>query len=130
MKRLLCICLLACSVAQAAKIQVQWANPTTNSNGSPLTDLWWVNIEWGTCNGAAFGVRQSNLVVMQNVKATTKAFIYPTGLTKVCIRAFAVNSAGNTSNPSNVAIKDLLPTPGKPVTLGKPVILSFNQENR
>jgi hypothetical protein len=128
-KLLLYICLLAvCGVAEAAKITVAWVNPTTNTDGSPLTDLWWINIEWGTCNGTAFGVRQSNLIVMENVVQVTKAFVYPTGLTKVCVRAFAVNSQGTASASSNVAIKDLLPSPGKPVTLGQPVIISFNQE--
>lgn len=129
MKTLLYICLLSlCGVAQAAKITVRWVNPTTNTDGTSLTDLWWINIEWGTCNGTAFGTRQSNLIVMENVAPVTTAFIYPTGLTKVCIRAFVVNSQGAASPSSNVAIKDLLPKPGKPVTLGQPVIISFNQE--
>lgn len=130
MKRLLLyICLsLMCSVAEAAKITVTWQNPTQNTDGSALTNLSSIIIEWGTCNGTAFGtMKGSSLIATDVVGASMKAFIYPTGLAKVCIRAQALAANGAFSDYSNVAIKDLLPSPGKPVTLGQPVIISFNQ---
>lgn len=127
---LLYICLLGlCGVAQAAKVPVSVTTPTENEDGTALTDLASIEIEWGTCNGAAFGVRQAAvLITYPQVGARLSSFVYPTGLTKVCVRAFAYNSAGAKSDSSNIASKDLLPKPGKPVTLGQPVILSFNKE--
>lgn len=122
------VLLLACSMAQAAKITVSWTNPSTNTDNTPLTDLSYVIVEWGTCNGTAFDVMKgSALIVTTEVGKTMKTFIYPTGLTKVCVRAQVFNMKGIASAYSNVAFKDLLPTPGKPVTLGKPVILNFKE---
>lgn len=132
-KPLLYICCfvlgLLSSVSQAAKVPVSLLTPKTNTDGSVLTDLANIEIEWGTCNGTAFGTRQSGMLIAFNqTNVTLRAFIYPTGMAKVCVRAFAYNSHGARSDSSNIASKDLLPKPGKPVTLGQPVILSFNKE--
>lgn len=115
--------------AHAAKVKVSWTNPSTNTDGSALTNLSYIEIEWGTCNGTAFGIKQASMLVVTSAAgAAMTGFVYPTGLTQVCIRAFAVNAPGAKSAYSNVAVKSLLPKPGKPVTLDQPVILSFNQE--
>lgn len=109
----------------AAKILVSWQNPTTNTDGSTLTNLAFIHVEWGTCNGNLFGTTQSFVTVAQRPSAKTNTFIYPSGLARVCVRAFAINTEGKQSDSSNVSVKELLPSPGKPVTLGKPVILEF-----
>lgn len=125
MKTLLYILLLAsCGVAQAAKVPVSGLNPTENTDGTPLTDLAQIRIEWGSCVGNNFGTVQAGLVITATVAgAPFSAFIYPTGLTKVCVRAYAINTSGASSVASNTAFKDLLPATGKPVTLGQPVVL-------
>lgn len=124
-KMLLSICLLlACGVVQAAKVEVSWLNPTQNTDGSQLTDLAQIRLEWGSCSGSAFGAVQAGLTVSTTQPgAALKAFVYPTGLAKVCIRAYAINTAGISSEPSGTVSKTLLPTTGKPVTLGQPVVL-------
>jgi hypothetical protein len=124
MKSLLYMCLLVCGVAHAAKVTVLWTNPSQNTDGSSLTNLTQVRIEWGSCVGDAFGAVQAGVAVPTTTSgAELSAFIYPTGLTRVCIRAYAINAVGVSSDPSSVAIKNLLPSVGKPVTLGQPVIL-------
>lgn len=128
-KLLLYIALLSlCGVAQAATFTITWQNPTSNTDGSALTDLSSIELEWGTCSGSAFGTRTGGALI-----ATTevgKAMSYRgsvQGLAKVCVRAFAYNAQGAKSDSSNVASKVFsLPTPGKPVTLDQPVILQFN----
>lgn len=134
MKRIsLAILLLALSAsAHAFRFKVEWKNPTTNTDNSPLTDLSSIEIEWGTCNGTLFGTYKGGaLIATSAVGANMSTFIEgqaDAGTTKVCVRAFAIAATGAKSDSSNVAVKQLLPEPGKPVTLGQPVILSFNQE--
>lgn len=98
---LLCLCSLVMPVAQAAKMKVSWVAPTTNTDGSSLTDLTGFRIEWGSCKSdGSFGVYQAGL----NVSATaTSAYIYPTALDPVCAHVFAINSANLLSVASNVA---------------------------
>lgn len=118
------------SVANAAKVTVFWKNPSTNTDGSPLTDLSYIEIEWGTCVGVEFGVKmESAIVVTMEVGKEMSSPIYTTvNLSTICIRAIAYNMKGAPSPPSNTAVKMLLPKPGKPVTLGAPVILQFKPE--
>lgn len=112
--------LLLCSVAEAAKVRVSWENATVNTDGSAYNNPSHVIVEWGTCNGNIFGTRQS---AVQAPFPLTSTFIYPSGMSRVCIRAFSVNTASVSSGPSNLLIKNLLPTTGKPVTLDQPVVL-------
>ena len=42
---------LMVSLVQAAQVQVSWTAPTTNANGSPLTDLGGYRVHYGTCAG-------------------------------------------------------------------------------
>lgn len=123
--RLFVVALAVCLVmfaftAHAAKVTVTWTNPTANTDGTLLTNLAHTRVEWGSCNGTAFGVLQSFILVNAPLATTP---IYPTGLAKVCVRGFAVNTDGVSSDASNVANKTLLSTPGKPVSLGQPIIL-------
>jgi hypothetical protein len=135
MKPLLSIALLVvCGVAQAAKVPVSLITPTQNEPytddkgvahpASPLTDLAKIIIEWGTCSGTAFAVRQAAVEIQTTATGTTlRTFVYPTGIAKVCVRAYAINADGVSSVASATASKDLLPAAGKPVTLGQPVVL-------
>jgi hypothetical protein len=117
--------LLLAGTAQAAKVAVQATNPTQNTDNSPLTDLVFIEFEWGSCNGTAFGVKQASIRFAATTPgAVTQGFVYPTNLTRVCIRAYAINAQSTYSDPSNIAVKDVLGTLSKPVTLGQPVILN------
>jgi len=134
MKRIsLAILLLAISAsAHAFKFGVEWVNPTTNTDGSPLTDLSSIEIEWGTCNGTLFGTYKGGALIATSATGVKMSTMLEgqadPGTTRVCVRAFAIAATGARSDSSNVAVKQLLPEPGKPVTLGQPIIISFNQE--
>lgn len=114
--------LLVCGNVYAAKVEVTWQDPDTNADGSALIDLDYIRVEWGSCNGAEFGVMQASINVAPGIQRTS---VYPTGLSKVCVRAFAVNTSGKASAASNTGSKVLLPSLGKPATLGQPIILPF-----
>lgn len=111
--------ILSVRCAYAAKIPVSWILPTNNDDGSALTDLKSIRIEWGSCNGTFFGVTQASIIVPGTL---TSANVYPTGLTQVCIRAYAINENGVSSAPSKV-VMTMVTSPGKPVTLGQPISL-------
>lgn len=107
-------------LAPLALIPILWTPPTQNTDGTPLTDLAGYRIEWGTCNGNAFG----SLVGFREAAAgADSAAIVTSGMPEVCIRAFAINKAGVSSEASNVAKTTTPDKLGKPVTLGKPVVL-------
>lgn len=114
------VALIFVSMAYAAKVPVSWSSPTQNTDGSPLTDLSSYRIEWGTCNGDFFGVPQASITVPASL---TRGAAYPTGLNPVCIRVYAINTAGVSSAPSNAAKATLPGTIQKPITLGQPVTL-------
>lgn len=110
--------LLIAPIAHAAKIPVTVGTPTENTDGSLLTNLAEIRVEWGSCNGIEFGVKQAGIIIPTTVPgAQLKAFIYPTGLTRICVRAFAVSSSGVVSDPTKTVVKDLLSAPAQPGTL-------------
>lgn len=116
----LCLVMFAYT-ANAAKVDVHWVNATMNTDGSPLTDLVSVKVEWGSCTASnGFGTLQAAITVPAALLTTS---IYPTGLSKVCARAYSINAQDVSSAASNVASKTLLSTLGKPVSLGQPIIL-------
>jgi hypothetical protein len=126
------LALLSCGLAHAAKVPVSLVTPTQNTDGSALTDLAIVTVEWGTCGATAgtFGTRQAGVTLQETQPGKAlSTFVYPSGITKVCVRAFAINKAGGSSVSSSVATKQLLPSTGKPVTLEKPIVISFNRED-
>ncbi len=117
---LFCFLLLIAAPAFAAKIHVTWVNPTRNTDGTPLTDLAAIKIEWGSCNGVNFGTLQSSISVAPGPQASA---VYPSGLSTVCVRAYAINSKGVSSAPTGVVSKKLFDALGRPVTLGQPITL-------
>lgn len=117
--------LVTCS-AHAAKVEVEWVNPSSNTDGSRLTNLASVIIEWGSCAGSnIFGTRQASITVPTTVPgASLSAFTFPVGLSPACFHARAVTTTG-LSSAWSAAVEWTAPaTPGQPVTLGKPVILN------
>lgn len=125
-KKLLCgLLFLYCGIVNAAKVQVSLTTPSQNEDGSSLTNLAAIVVEWGSCNGNNFGTRQAGMTIAEtrtNYRLSTS--IYPTGLTKVCVRAFAINTEQVSSVSSNTAWKNLLPG------LGQPKVFSFIIEEK
>lgn len=101
--------------AHAAKMFVSWVAPTTNTDGTALTDLTGFRVEWGSCNAdGSFGQFQAGVNVGMSV---TRTAIYPTGLATVCAHVFAINSANALSGASNTSSAPVLGAPGKPSNL-------------
>lgn len=99
-------------VAYAAKMHVHWTAPTTNNDGSPLTDLAGFRVEWGSCGpNGTFGKFQAGETVGPTI---TDAWIYPTNLSPVCARVFAFNSQKAFSDSSNVSSGTPPPTLSQP----------------
>jgi hypothetical protein len=111
---LLALCITG--IAQAATVTVTWVLPTTNTDGStiPATgagSLASVRVEYGTCNGTAFGTKAGE--VSRPGNSTTATLNLQPGTT--CVRAFATNTYGIESPASNVASKVVdPPTPNAP----------------
>lgn len=105
-------------VAQADTVTVSWVLPTTNTNGTaiPATgagSLASIRVEYGTCNGAAFGTKAGEVSRPGNSTSTTLNLNPGT----TCVRAFAVNSYGLESDTSNVASKVIEPPRPNPPQL-------------
>lgn len=113
----LAACSVVCSTARAAKLRVHFVTPTTNSDGSPLTDLAAIRIEWGTCNGLNWGtyVGGVNFPTSQ-IGVAGVDVVYPTGLNPICLRCFAMNSSNVFSLPSPTVVIELTAA-GKPIVL-------------
>ena len=116
---MLCLGILWTLPAQAAKLHVTGVAPTPNIDGTPLTDLTGIRVEWGSCNAdGSFGAYQAGINITGVLPgATFSAWIYPTALNPVCARAFAINSANVLSAVSNTGSTKMPGTLGKPNTL-------------
>lgn len=106
-------------VASGATVTTSWNNPTTNTDGSaiPATgagSLTQARIEYGTCNGAAFGVKAGE--VIRPMPVTTATLNLQPGTT--CERVKVTNTYANESAASNVATRVIdAPTPSAPTNL-------------
>lgn len=119
--RWLLVLLLLPNLAFAAKVPIHWVNPTLNEDGTALTDLAKIVIQWGPCS--ADGLSLASITQALSIPApATSTSVTTTGLTKICFIAFAVNAAGQMSSASNVTSKTVTNV-GKPIQLGKPVVL-------
>lgn len=104
-----CILLAAlciAGIAQAATVTVTWVNPTTNTDDSAIPAsgpgaLTNARIEYGTCNGAAFGVKAGEVTRPQPATSTTLNLQPGT----TCVRVFVSNTYGSESSSSNVGTK-------------------------
>jgi len=113
MKRLILAILLAPALALAAKTPVEWTAPVTNTDGSPLTDLDHYRLAWKACGSAS----------VQSVTTKDRKYtVVTSGIAKLCINVYAVNTLGVESPPSSTLVVNVT-TLGKPTTLGQPVTL-------
>lgn len=110
--------ILAAGTVQAADVAVTWTQPTTNTDGSaiPATGPGSIasnRVEWGTCNGAAFGTKVGERVVSP---AATSATVTGLGPATWCFRAYATNTYAQESAASNAASRIVSPpVPNPPV---------------
>lgn len=103
--------------AAAADVRVEWTQPTHNTDGTeiPATGngrLTGNRVEWGSCNGTAFGAAAGS----QTIAPATSHVV--TGLPPAmhCFRVYAANSYGVESAASAVTVKAVPPpTPNAPV---------------
>ena len=104
--------------ALAADVAVTWTQPTTNTDGSaiPATGPGSIasnRIEWGTCNGTAFGTKVGERVVSP---VATSATVTGLGPATWCFRAYATNTYAQESAASNAAQRVVNPpVPNPPV---------------
>lgn len=101
------------TLARAGKIPMRWTPPTTNSNGSKLTDLVSIRVEWGTCNGADFGTYRNGA---NFPPASVGGTVVTGGVNPVCVHVFAINSKNIASAPSPTIVVRFSPS-GQPVVL-------------
>lgn len=130
------ILLAGCSLfpppAEAGTVVVSWTNPIQNTDNSaiPTTQgdpealqVW--RIEYGTCNGTAFG---SSLGFFTRARTTAGPELtsatqnLPAG--QKCFRVFVSNTAGNESDASNVSAREIPAGKPKPVTNVQAVLQS------
>jgi len=120
MKKIMLSALLVMFVsmaAWAANMTYTWKNATTNTDGSaiPTTgggSIASTRIEYGTCNGLAFGVKVGEVVTSGPVETAATPNVAPG---TYCSRAYNKNTYGNESGPTLVVQKVIdAPTPNPP----------------
>lgn len=127
MRRAFLLLLMLSLPAVAAKVPVDVMTPTTQVDTktgaeSPLTKLDAIVIEWGTCTATTF-TRQAGMSYAETrAGVKVRVYAYPSGLARVCIRAYAVAN-GVSSDPSNIVAETLQAPLSKPVPLGQPILL-------
>lgn len=118
---------LSTLTAQAARVALDVITPTLQIDPktgiqSPLPDLKAIRIEWGTCTSSSF-TRQAAIDYPETrLGVKVRVYAYPTGLSRVCARAYAIGTSA-ISDPGNAVVVTLSSPLGKPVTLGQPVVL-------
>lgn len=111
MKALKVVLLLASSAATAGT--VNWTNPVTYTDGSTLApaDITQTRIEYGSCNGTAFGTKAGE------VKATGPATSAPINLSPgtYCLRGYT--TAKGVESVASAVFKSVIaqPAPNPPV---------------
>jgi hypothetical protein len=126
--------LLVATPGPAGILNASWTAPTTNSDGSPLTDLASYRVYYGTsssaCPGSSFfQVASSTPSPAPNQTVTASLTGLSTG-TLYYVSVTAVDSSGNesaclTPAPSAVAQRDFTVTPTGPVNFGTVNLGSF-----
>ncbi|MHC4708747.1 MAG: fibronectin type III domain-containing protein, partial [Planctomycetota bacterium] len=111
----------------AADVTLNWTAPTTNTDGSPLTDLGGYKIYYGPTSG--------NYTNNQDLPDPAASSATVTDLTAGTwyFAVTAYNSTGQESDFSNEASKDILLTPSPPGSLTVANLTAFTivkQENR
>ena len=104
------------AAALAASVTATWQHPTQNTDDSaiPATGAGSIastRIEWGSCNGAAFGTAVGEVVVPAPAATTV---IPNLGVGTWCARAFSKNTYGAESDASGVVQKVIAAPKPKP----------------
>jgi hypothetical protein len=126
MKKLLYLLAFMPLGAWATTVTSTWTNPTQNTDDSaiPATgagSLSQARVEYGTCNGTAFGTKAGE--VMRPMPTTTATLNLNPGTT--CVRVSVINTYGAESQPSNVVTRVIDPPVPKPPVLST-VTLAIN----
>ena len=96
------------------KTTLMWEAPTTNIDGSPLTDLSGYKVYWGAVSGTYTGVKDVLNVTTVNIAQTMA--ITPKG--NYCFVVTAYDVAGNESDWSNEICATFSKKASPPKTLG------------
>jgi hypothetical protein len=102
------LALLLVPVAHAATVTVDWTNPSTYTDGTPLplAAIQQTRIEYGTCSGALFGTRIADVVALGSAVTAVTPNLGPG---TYCLRAYT-RAGGVESAPTN-AIQVIVPVP-------------------
>lgn len=117
MRKLILLLCLAALPAMAADVSVNWTHPSQFTDGTSLSvsQIASSRVEYGSCAGAAFGVKAGERVVPAPTATTT--ITLPPGT--YCFRAYTLTTAAagaQESGPSGVASKVVpFPPPNPPV---------------
>lgn len=117
---LLLLGLLIAGVAGAATVTVTGTHPTTNTDGSTIDTtgqgaLTNRRIEYGTCNGTAFGTKVGEVTRPAGAPGSTFSDTLNLNPGTSCVRVFVANGYGRESDASNVVSKVVQPpTPNPP----------------
>jgi hypothetical protein len=105
---------LVSGAAHAATVTVSWTNPTQYEDGSslPASDIERTRIEYGTCNGQAFGNKLGEFTANGAATTATSPNLSPG---TYCFRAYT-RAKGLESQPSAPVQKTILQPPPKPPT--------------
>lgn len=120
------VLLTAATNAFAAGVHATWNLPTQNTDTSPLAvaDMASTTLQYGTCNGTAFGAALGAVNVLSPLAAADIPALAPGAY---CFRAFVTTiptKGGVVSAFSNVAQATVpFPTPGAPSNLA--ITLTF-----
>lgn len=129
--------LVTCSEAHAAAaVTLSWTNPSTNTDGSALTNLADIIVTYGPCStdhtyiDGARGT-PADFVIMTSAAGAqmTQTETIP-GKGDTCFVAVAQNTIGQMSAQSNVAVWTVpLPTLGQPAQLSQVINFSWSSHH-
>lgn len=93
----------------SGSIPVHWTNPVAYDDAStlPVTDITQTRVEYGSCNGTAFGTKLGEVIAIGGKTGTT---IPNLDVGDYCVRAYTTASNAE-SNASAVAQGSVSPTP-------------------
>ena len=103
---LLVVILFGIGVANAGTATVTITPPTTRTDGSTITGALTYQYDLGTCPSL------STVSQTKTTTATSWTFTAPPGT--YCARAYAIETGGGTSGPSNIGTKTIVIAPPNP----------------